>query len=488
MARPFLFVTHTPHLFKRSTSTFAKRSSPPAPIACAAAVSAAGAAQPASAYIHLPFCAQRCAYCSFTVLVSGRAALPDVRAASSDAVPLASHAAYVDLLRREIAAYFHLRPAQRTPSTSLRTLYFGGGTPSLMHPSLLASVFATLERHVGVAKGAEVTCEMDPATFTASDARQFAEVGVNRASIGAQSFSDELLALCGRIHRRADIGAAVDHVRAAGIPSVSLDLISALPRQSLAEWRHSLGEALALYPDHVSVYDLSIESGTRFGERYRPGVAPLPDEESATRMLCEAADVLGRAGFERYEVSNFARAGAGGRGGAARSRHNMAYWRNEPFYGFGIGATSYVDGHRFARPTRLHEYEAYVDALEAAAEDAGSAGTPGKGARAEVLYPGSTEQSRVERFEDLFINGMRLLTDGVRMRDVEEGFGEEFAERMEKGLGKCRSLVDGGLLRVDGDGRGEGTVIKLTERGALVENTVVAELLLEMLWRDEVVR
>lgn len=425
-------------------------------------------------YIHLPFCAQRCAYCAFTVLVSGRSALPND---SKPSFPLASHVSYIDVLCREIDAFFALRP--HVSGTPLRSVYLGGGTPSLLHPSLLDRLFRTLRAHVAVdAEVGEVTCEMDPATFSPAAAAAFVKLGVNRASIGAQSFDDGLLAACRRIHRRDDIYDAVAAVRSAGVRNVSLDLISGLPGQSLGDWSRSVDEALALQPQHISVYDLTLEPDTPFGKRYSPGVAPLPSNSTAADMLTHAARRIQSAGFERYEVSNFAHGSYDTPAASSRSAHNLAYWRNEPFYAFGIGATSLVDHFRFARPTQLRQYEAYVTSLECAVEN-----TARGAAKEEVLFPGVAKQTDTERFEDFVINSMRLLQDGLLMDDIRNNFSHDFVNRFNAAIEKCARLVDDGLVRVIYGKDGSISCVRLTEGGALLENSVVSDLLLESIWR-----
>lgn len=369
-------------------------------------------------------------------------------------------------------AFFALRRPAST--TALRSLYLGGGTPSLLHPTLLARVVCALRAHVRFHDDIEITCEMDPATFTAAAAAAFAQAGVNRASIGAQSFNDGLLAACGRVHRRADIIAAVAAVRAAGISNVSLDLISALPGQTMDEWKRSLDEAVALEPQHISVYDLTLESGTRFAKQYASGVSPLPSEDVSAEMLTIAAHHLNANGFERYEVSNFARREQSEQ---VRSQHNLAYWRSDPFYAFGLGATSLVDDFRFARPRQLKSYESYVASLEKATESSDYSRVH------DILYAGVPKLAMTERYEDFVINGMRLLTEGVWLRDVRRLFGEQLESRTIRALQKCRLWVDDGSLLLKLADDGSIANFRLSQKGALVENAIVSDLLLEAVWR-----
>lgn len=440
---------------------------------------------PTSAYIHLPFCAQRCAYCAFPIIVSGRTSLPSSSSSLSSSDPHPSHVTYIDLLTREISAFFRHRPTV----APLQTLYLGGGTPSLLHPNLLSRLLSHLSNHVPLAPAAELTCEMDPATFTADSARAFAALGVTRASVGAQTFDDDALSACNRVHRARDIPLAVSHLRAAGISSISLDLISALPGQTMHSWQQTLSRALALNPDHLSIYDLTLEPNTPFATRYVPGVSPLPADATAADMLAVAARTLADAGFEHYEVSNFAR---GASPTSHRSRHNMAYWRSRPFYAFGLGATSLVDGVRFARPRRLRDYARYVDLLETLSPSSfpstsSSATTSVSAEKNELrehhLFPGVRTQSPQEELEDFLINSLRLLVDGVDVHELASRFGHTVHADFLRAVQRCQQLEQQGLLEVL---RNHDDVrrVRLTERGALFENHVVSDLMLESVWRD----
>lgn len=453
-------------------------------------------AQPTSAYVHLPFCAQRCAYCAFPVIVSGRSAARAATAAPPLPPPPPAHVAYVDLLCREIRAVSLRWPraaaiAAVAPHPPLATLYLGGGTPSLLHPALLRRVLRALRAAFPLAPRAELTCEMDPATFSLATAEQFRALGINRASVGAQSFDDTLLRACNRLHTVRDVHVAVQALRRAGFDNLSLDLISALPGQTLHMWTRSLEEAVALAPQHVAAYDLTLEKGTAFGDKYRGGVAPLPSEHRAAEMMTKAANVLGAAGYEHYEVSNFAgrlpQGEAHDTGPAVspfRSRHNMAYWRNRPFYAFGLGATSVLDGFRFARPRRLKDYARYVDRLTAFTESSPDPQPDELYATrmADVFYPHVRKMTHRERLEDYLINSFRLLVEGVRLDEVREQFGSVAYERLVRALETCTALEEEGTITVDRAAL-QPTAVRLTERGALIENSVLATLMQEAIWK-----
>ncbi len=290
---------------------------------------------PRSAYVHIPFCRRRCYYCDFPVSVLG----DYLRGENSGTVAL-----YVTLLEQEI---------NLTSGPPLETVFFGGGTPSLLTPEQVGQILAALDRRCGLAKGAEISLEMDPGTFSAAQVRALVALGVNRVSLGAQSFEPQLLQLLGRTHTVADIYTARELLERGGCPNVNLDLMSGLPHQTLPQWRRTLRAALALAPAHLSTYDLSLEPGTAFSRRYQAGVAPLPPDQTAADMYRLASETIRAVGFEHYEVSNYARPGY-------QCRHNRVYWENRPFYGFGMGATSYLQGRRQARPRTVNGYRDWV--------------------------------------------------------------------------------------------------------------------------------
>ncbi len=301
---------------------------------------AAPPTSPRAAYIHIPFCRRRCFYCDFPISVLGDRATGHTSG---------SIAAYVDLLCQEI------RTATVAPGPPLTSIFFGGGTPSLLTVAQLAQILATLAARWSIAPGAEISLEMDPGTFDQAQVCGYRAAGITRVSLGVQAFQDELLQVCGRSHRVADIQPAVAAVRAAGIENLSLDLIAGLPYQTPAQWQASLERAIALAPAHLSCYDLVLEPTTPFGKQYRPGQQPLPEDETTANFYRQAQQSLTAAGWEHYEISNYARPGY-------HSRHNLTYWHNQPYYGFGMGAASYVGGRRYSRPRTRREYAAWVAA------------------------------------------------------------------------------------------------------------------------------
>jgi putative oxygen-independent coproporphyrinogen III oxidase len=294
---------------------------------------------PLAAYIHIPFCRRRCFYCDFPISVVG----DKKRGETSGTIEQ-----YVKLLCQEIA----ITPTFGQP---LQTIFFGGGTPSLLSVEQLELILATLKGRFGISPNAEISMEIDPGTFDLEHIQGYRSAGIVRVSLGVQAFQEELLLLCGRSHNVTDIYTAAELICQVNVPEFSLDLISGLPNQTLAMWEESLKKAITLAPTHISIYDLTIEPGTAFGRYYQPGDKPLPTDETTVTMYQMAQQILTNAGYEHYEISNYAQPGH-------QCRHNRVYWENLSYYGFGMGAASYVDGKRFTRPRKTQEYYAWVEA------------------------------------------------------------------------------------------------------------------------------
>jgi putative oxygen-independent coproporphyrinogen III oxidase len=298
---------------------------------------------PRSAYVHIPFCHRRCFYCDFAVVPLGD------RADAAAGPGRASIQAYLALLHGEIG----LSPA----GPPLATVYVGGGTPSLLTPGQIADLLQRLTQRFGLQDGAEITLEMDPASFDQQHLEAVLDAGVTRVSLGGQSFDDAVLASLGRRHRRADLQAACTWLQRAllqgRLTSWSLDLIRNLPGQTEAQWQQQLELALAAGVPHLSVYDLSVEPGTVFAWRQQRGELELPDDGEAVERIRQTGERLRQAGFCRYEVSNYARPGHA-------SRHNRVYWSGAGWWGFGLGATSAPWGRRLARPRTREAYARWL--------------------------------------------------------------------------------------------------------------------------------
>jgi len=338
---------------------------------------------PTAAYIHIPFCRRRCYYCDFPISVIG----DRNRGETSGAI-----AQYVTILCQEILA---------TPSlgASLSTIFFGGGTPSLLSVEQLERIIHTLNGQFGIEATAEISMEIDPGTFDLPHLKGYQATGINRFSLGVQAFQDEVLAAAGRTHRPADIQQAIDLIHQAGIPNFSLDLISGLPHLTLEQWQNSLQAAIALSPTHLSIYDLTVEPKTAFSRWYQPGAAPLPSEETTTDMYRTAHHTLTAAGYMHYEISNYAKPGYA-------CRHNRVYWENRPYYGFGMGAASYTQEQRFTRPRTRHDYAQWVQTFVA---QGGAIAEPPTPLREQLL--------------DTLMLGLRLA-EGVSLGALADQFGD----------------------------------------------------------------
>jgi putative oxygen-independent coproporphyrinogen III oxidase len=346
-----------------------------------------------SAYIHIPFCKRRCFYCDFPITVLGDNGGKNYSHWQQE---------YVDCLCEEIMT------TSQENTLSLETVFFGGGTPSLLAIEGLERILSTLNLHFGIDKNAEISLEIDPATFDLTKLKQYQKLGINRISLGVQSFQDNLLEFCGRTHRLTDIYQAAGWINQAGFDNWSLDLISGLPHQSLDDWQESLEKAIKLQPKHLSCYDLVLEPVTAFGKKYSEGDNPLPPDETAAKMYCLASEKLREAGYIHYEISNFAKKGY-------ESRHNQVYWRNESYHGFGMGAASYTDNKRFTRLRTRKEYFAWVKEYK---QQSGIIEIP-------------TTSKHDQLLETLML-GLRLKK-GVNLTQLKANFGEE----IERDVLKC---------------------------------------------------
>lgn len=380
-------------------------------------------------YVQVPFCQTKCTYCNFHtgVVSAGR---------------FAPYAGAVSLEIREYRRIYEAAGVQVPCNTQIvDTVYIGGGTPSLLEPELLAAMFDSI-RETFSCDFAEVTLEADPETIAAEKAAAWASVGINRISLGTQSFVDEELKAAGRLHRRDDIYCAVPILRDAGIGNISFDLIAGLPKQSAVSWQTSLEESIALAPEHISIYMMEIDEGSRLGIEVLQGGArysakDLPTEESMAAFYETAQGMLKDAGYEQYEISNWAKPGLS-------SRHNLKYWRREPYFGFGAGAHSFSGTQRWANG---HDAVAYVDAI-----------TSGRN-------PIQTVEAVTESMalEEEFFLGLRQLS-GIDVERIEKQYGVDFQ-------GKVERLVSSGMVEH------EGRQVRLPAGKFGVSNEIIVELL-----------
>jgi oxygen-independent coproporphyrinogen III oxidase len=372
-------------------------------------------------YIHVPFCSAICNYCNFNRGLFD-AALKD---------------RYVSALIAEIT-----NPAalpKHPPSRRADTIYFGGGTPSLLEPSEVATIIRACQEAFSIADDPEITLEANPETVTRERLEGYLTAGVNRISFGVQSFRDDELKRLSRLHGAERARAALGEARAAGFDNVSLDLMMWLPGQSVDRWLESVDQAIALGPDHLSLYLLELYPNAPLKEEMARSStwSQAPDDEAEV-MYGEAMGRLGRHGYEQYELSNVARPGR-------RARHNLKYWTDGAWLGLGCGAHSTVDGTRWKNVSATEEYVSRMEAGRAPATD---------------IRPLST----TERFGDALFTALRL-TDGVDLDEIQRKYGIDPWARFGESL---QPFIDEGLL--DRQNRR----IRLTRRGMLLANEVMA--------------
>ena len=366
--------------------------------------------RPLGLYIHIPFCKSKCAYCDFYSLARSEARMDAYCAALKS-----------DLIRRADAAKGY----------SVDTVYFGGGTPSYLGASRLASLLETVLSHYHVAPDAEITFEANPDSARDIDAlKTLRAAGFNRISLGAQSFDDGELREIGRVHTASEIARAVDAAREAGFENVSLDLIYGLPRQTMPRWRENLTAALALAPEHLSCYGLKVEEGTPLYLRRES--AELPDDDAQADFYLETVRLLTQHGYAQYEISNFARPGFA-------SRHNLKYWTLGEYLGFGPGAHSDFGGRRFAVARDLSAYLAE-----------------------KIVLSENAAISHRERQREYFLLGLRTVR-GVCKAETDADFAAA-----EAVLKECAAH---GLAEKTGDRW------HLTPQGFLVSNAVISHVL-----------
>ena len=380
---------------------------------------------PLGVYISVPFCRTKCTYCNF----------------ASDVFSQAVFERYVERVCADI-----LRSAATTEAMGGRiereadSIYLGGGTPSLLDINQLRRLFVTISQNFTVDAGAEITVECAPGTLKPETIETLRACGVNRVSLGVQSFVDREAASVGRLHMRKMVLDDIANLRAAGIENINVDLIAGLPHQTAESWEFSLAEVIATGVPHASVYMLEVDQDSRLGRELIAGGAKyhahfVPDEELTADMYDMACERLGAAGIPQYEISNFAVRGQ-------ESRHNLKYWTRQPYMGFGVDAHSMLHGAnqgsvRFSTPDSLEQYVAGGEFRR-------------------------TEIDKRAAIEEVFFLGLRL-NRGVDLSQVEREFGVAAVEEFSAAIEEC---VESGLLEC------AGTVIRLTARGRLLSNEV----------------
>ena len=373
-------------------------------------------------YIHIPFCVKKCAYCDF---LSAPASTEAQRQ-------------YLLALLREIRSF------PRKEEYEVVSVFFGGGTPSIWPSDWIEMVLVALHDTFSFVNEPEITIECNPGTADVSKLVAYRSLGINRISFGLQSTDDRELRLLGRIHSFETFCETYAAARQAGFSNVNIDLMSALPGQTMDLWKNSLEKVAELEPEHISAYSLTIEEGTPFYQKYSTldGQRMLPTEREDRGMYHFTKEFLEEKGYHRYEISNYAKEGM-------ESRHNMTYWNGGSYVGFGLGAASYLNGKRFSNTRDKHEYW----------EDAKNAYQNYR------LTDAQTEQATMEEF--MFL-GLRMMK-GISPQEFEEKFHQDFGTIYGRAVEKLKMQ---GLLEEEG-GR-----IRLTERGIDVSNQVLVEFLL----------
>lgn len=373
--------------------------------------------KPLALYIHIPFCRSKCIYCDFASFPNREGCWPE----------------YLDALREELHSWRDV-----LKDYEVATLFIGGGTPSILPGSAIARILDDVRGVLPIRDDAEITMEANPGTVTTEKLKTCRAAGVNRISFGAQSMDDALLKKLGRIHSVQEIRDAVATAREAGFDNVSLDLMYALPGQTLSHWLDTLDKAIALKPDHISAYSLIVEEGTPMYDLAESGKVDLPDDDAVVDMQRAAIDRLEAAGYHRYEISNYARPGR-------ECRHNIVYWQRGEYLGIGCAAHSLMNGARFENSRDLGEYLA--------------------GGR-KLGYTGLTREDEME--ETLMLS--TRMTCGMNLEEYRQTFGADFEKEHAKTIER---LSKPGLIEIR-DG-----FLRLTRSGLEVQNAVVVELMEE---------
>ncbi len=384
---------------------------------------------PLSVYIHIPFCETRCSYCAFNVYTDLSFLVPQ----------------YIDALLREIEF-----AAAKNPHREIHTIYFGGGTPSLLPAHYYGGVLQRLERHFPLAVDAEVSMETNPNDLSTAYLSEVREIGINRLSIGMQSATGEVLRLFERRHNLQAVEHALGCSRKAGYDNVNLDVIFGSPCETLEDWKRTVDALLEYAPEHISMYGLELKGGTSLRTQVDAGVLPRPDDDVFADMYEHASHRLESSGYAQYEISNWTFP-------QFECRHNLQYWRNLPYLGLGAGAHGFAGGYRYsniANPAR------YIAALTADPETEFDF----------PLTPAVAKSTCVSSNDDLYetvMMGLRLTREGLHRSTFLQRFGMDIADKFPAGIGKLKSL---GLIHVDGDR------VRLSKRGRLLSNAVIRVL------------
>lgn len=393
---------------------------------------------PYSLYFHIPFCTHRCAYCDFNTYAGQEELIP----------------AYVDALCKEVE-FIGTRlssPLREGAGSEVHTIFFGGGTPSLLSSKQFEFVLNSIRSHFNLTNDAEITIEANPGTISEQNLCALRKLGINRISFGVQSANTEELRMLERIHTFFDVIEAVTSARKAGFDNLNLDLIYGLPEQTLQTWQTTVQRILDLHPEHISAYALTLEHGTPFGRWSARGLLPLPDPDLAAEMYEWLGETLEAHGYAQYEISNWATPGFA-------CRHNLQYWRGLPYLAFGAGAHGYADGYRYSNALRIKTYMERLMNIDARSSNLQFPLSP--------ATVNQHKQSLQEDMSEFMMTGLRLTREGVS----EDEFLARFGKDMHQVYGKeINELLKLGLIESVGN-RGCHS-LRITKHGRLLGNQV----------------
>ena len=376
-----------------------------------------------SIYLHVPFCTHRCAYCDFNTYAGQESLIPEYVQALCTEIEFAGRAAGEEI--------------------PVHTVFFGGGTPSLLSAEHFENILRTLRECFPFQEQAEISIEANPGTVSAEGLRKLRKAGINRISFGVQSANTEELRMLERIHNFSDVMDAVRWARGVGFDNLNLDLIYGLPGQGMETWERTVGRVLELRPEHISAYALTLEHGTPFGQWAKRGLMATPDPDLAAEMYEWADEAMIAAGYGQYEISNWAQAGR-------ECRHNLQYWRGLPYLAFGAGAHGYTHDVRYSNVLRI---KTYIERM----------GEPGEAIPLFPLTPVTVnhhKQSAADDRGEYMMTGLRLTREGVSAREFEARFGmrlvECYGKEIEKLKGTGAAGVGGGQAAADPAGAAAG--------------------------------
>jgi oxygen-independent coproporphyrinogen III oxidase len=414
---------------------------------------------PLSLYLHIPFCTHRCAYCDFNTYAGQESLIPS----------------YVDALCKEIefvGSRLHSPFRRGAGGEVIHTIFYGGGTPSLLSAEQFESIFKSIHDHFTLTQDVEITIEANPGTVSYENLLQLRKIGINRISYGVQSANMEELHMLERAHNFFDVIEAVTSARKAGFNNLNLDLIYGLPEQTLQTWQSTVKRILDLHPEHISAYALTLEHGTPFGRWASKGLLPLPDPDLAAEMYEWASETLEANGYVQYEISNWANhrptSKVEGQDGtfdirplmpSFACRHNLQYWRGLPYLAFGAGAHGYANGYRYTNVLRIKTYIDRITNYQLTNYDFPR--TP--------VTVNHHKQSLADDMSEFMMTGLRLTQEGISEEKFQARFGQSLRNVYQKEIDELLKL---GLIENFEGANGRLPILRITKRGRLLGNQV----------------